>query len=167
MSAQAEEVVASAATLADMAAQLDALVARFVLENSTRSEFETYRKAHRHWVNRVERMLSGDEKIDSGTLGDHTGCALGQWYYGQGRRLYGSLSAFRDIETPHSEMHAAVKVAATAHGARNMVQARSALEDVRRSSAAVIRILDALEQAVAAAAATSAGSRPKRLGRVA
>jgi hypothetical protein len=32
MSAQAEEVVASAATLADMAAGLDALVARFVLE---------------------------------------------------------------------------------------------------------------------------------------
>ncbi|MEI7744657.1 MAG: hypothetical protein WCK58_13030, partial [Chloroflexota bacterium] len=32
MSAQAEEVVASAATLADMAAQLDTLVARFVLE---------------------------------------------------------------------------------------------------------------------------------------
>ena len=32
MSAQAQEVVASAATLADMAAQLDTLVARFKLE---------------------------------------------------------------------------------------------------------------------------------------
>jgi len=37
MSAQAEEVVASASTLADMASQLDALVARFVLENQSRT----------------------------------------------------------------------------------------------------------------------------------
>jgi hypothetical protein len=36
MSAQAEEVVASAATLADMAAQLDGLVARFVLQDQAR-----------------------------------------------------------------------------------------------------------------------------------
>jgi hypothetical protein len=36
MSAQAEEVVASASTLADMASQLDGLVARFVLENQDR-----------------------------------------------------------------------------------------------------------------------------------
>ncbi|MHB8960862.1 MAG: hypothetical protein ACYDAN_14720, partial [Candidatus Limnocylindrales bacterium] len=37
MSAQAEEVVASAATLADMASQLDALVARFKLEHHAAS----------------------------------------------------------------------------------------------------------------------------------
>jgi hypothetical protein len=35
MSAQAEEVVASAATLAEMAQQLDALVARFKLEQAS------------------------------------------------------------------------------------------------------------------------------------
>ncbi|MFN8631686.1 MAG: methyl-accepting chemotaxis protein [Chloroflexota bacterium] len=147
MSAQAEEVVASAATLADMASQLDALVARFVLESSGGSAFETYRKAHRNWVKRIERLLAGQEAIDLASLGDHTDCALGQWYDSTGKRQFGSTTAFRDIAAPHAAMHAAVKRAVAAHAAGDRAAERSAADEVRRSSAAVVNGLDALEQA--------------------
>jgi methyl-accepting chemotaxis protein len=147
MSAQAEEVVASATMLADMASQLDALVARFVLENSSRNEFETYRKAHRNWVARIDRLLAGTEVIDPASLGDHTSCALGQWYSSTGKRQYGTVKAFRDIDAPHAAMHGAVKRAALAHASRDKASERSAADEVRRSSAAVVSGLDALEQA--------------------
>jgi methyl-accepting chemotaxis protein len=148
MSAQAEEVVASAATLADMAAQLDALVARFVLESSasSRNELDTFRKAHRSWVGRIERMISGTERIDSATLGDHTSCALGKWYYGPSRRQYAGAAAFREIERPHADMHASVKRAVAECEAGNTAGAKSALAEIRRQSEAVVRGIDSLEQ---------------------
>ena len=166
MSAQAEEVVASAATLADMASQLDALVAKFVLEGqAVNNEFETYRKAHRNWVKRMDRMLSGAEKVEVSSLGDHTGCALGQWYYGVGRKRLGHVRAFVDLEAPHAAMHQAVRKAATAHAAGNTAVVRSAVDEVRRASADVIRQLDLVEQA--ATAAERGGARPPKLTRVA
>ncbi|MFN8629146.1 MAG: methyl-accepting chemotaxis protein [Chloroflexota bacterium] len=148
MSAQAEEVVASAATLADMAAQLDALVARFALEgaSSARGEYEAFRKAHRSWVTRIERMIGGTEHIDAATLGDHRTCALGKWFYGTGGRQHASQPGFGDIERPHAEMHAAVKRAVAAHDSGNKAAAQSALSEVRHSSEAVVRALDGLEQ---------------------
>jgi hypothetical protein len=54
MSAQAEEVVASASTLADMAAQLDGLVAKFKLEG------QTVRQAGRTPANLVQRRRQDD-----------------------------------------------------------------------------------------------------------
>jgi methyl-accepting chemotaxis protein len=39
---------------------------------------------------------------------DHLHCRLGKWYYqGIGKEMFGHLPAFRDLETPHQEVHAA------------------------------------------------------------
>ncbi len=39
---------------------------------------------------------------------DHHNCRLGKWYYeGDGRETFGSLDAFRQLEEPHGEVHAA------------------------------------------------------------
>ncbi|MEJ2394202.1 MAG: methyl-accepting chemotaxis protein [Candidatus Thiodiazotropha sp.] len=39
---------------------------------------------------------------------DHHNCRLGKWYYeGDGRETFGDLNAFRELEEPHGEVHAA------------------------------------------------------------
>jgi methyl-accepting chemotaxis protein len=148
MSAQAEEVVASASTLAEMAAGLDALVARFVLTTegaNAKKTIDVFRKAHRGWVAKLERMMSGHERLEPGKLGDHTQCALGQWYGGIGRKTFGSHPSFGQLEAPHAAMHAAVKRAVTAHNTGSSGAAAASVADVRRLSGEVIRHLDGLE----------------------
>jgi methyl-accepting chemotaxis protein len=164
MSAQADEVVASAAALAEMAQQLDALVARFRLDvDSAAADFAAFRKAHLGWVARAERMMAGTEVIDPSSLGDHTGCALGKWYYGTGRGQYSSDPAFGAIEAPHAAMHASVKKAALAKSLGKTAEAQAGVAEVKRHSAAVVQAIDALEANVKA----GAGRRPRQLGRAA
>ena len=149
MSAQAEEVVASAQSLASMAAQLDELVARFKLseQENLGEKIEVFRNAHRAWVGKMERMITGKERLSESDLGDHTNCALGRWYYGVGRQELGDRPAFAEIDAPHAAMHAAVKRAVAAQNGSNRNLADQAVGDVRRLSAEVVRALDALERA--------------------
>lgn len=48
------------------------------------------------------------EKADTGErVMDHTDCAFGRWYNGDGGRQFGNLPAWRAIDEPHRRVHAA------------------------------------------------------------
>ncbi len=39
-------------------------------------------------------------------LSTHTGCRLGKWYYdGEGKQKYSKLKGFKELETPHKNVH--------------------------------------------------------------
>jgi methyl-accepting chemotaxis protein len=159
MTAQAGEVVTSAELLADMAAQLDAAVAHFRLDDGA-PNFDAFRKAHLAWVTRMDRLLAGHEDIDEDALGDHSTCALGAWYEGSGRGQFGGNAQFVAIEPPHAALHVAVRMAVRAKHARNAGQLASSVDDVRRNSTKVLGALDALERSAAGGKAR----KPRKLG---
>lgn len=42
-------------------------------------------------------------------FGDHFSCRMGEWYYhGEGKTRFGSTTAYKQMETPHSNVHNAV-----------------------------------------------------------
>ena len=44
-------------------------------------------------------------QLSSGELHDHLKCRFGHWYYGYGRRRYGHLQEFINLEEIHIEVH--------------------------------------------------------------
>jgi len=47
-----------------------------------------------------------DSEEANAVLVDNHNCRFGGWYYqGDGREFYGNTMAYREIESPHSEVH--------------------------------------------------------------
>jgi methyl-accepting chemotaxis protein len=44
-------------------------------------------------------------------VGDHTTCALGKWYEGEGKENFGSCNAYKGVLEPHKQVHIAVNKA--------------------------------------------------------
>jgi methyl-accepting chemotaxis protein len=150
MSAQAEEVVASTESLAGLAANLEALVARFRIGSSDDDlavRFDAFRKAHIGWVGRLDRMIAGKETIAPSEAASSHDCALGKWYYSTGQAAFGTSNEFRSIEGPHSRFHEAVQAAVTANGRGDGATTAKAAAEARRRSVEVVAAIDALEAA--------------------
>jgi hypothetical protein len=152
MSAQAEEVVASAGSLAQMSLDLEALVARFNLESGRdlTDKFGAFRKAHVGWISRLERMLAGVETISASQAGASRDCALGKWFYGSGQLELGSNAQFRALEQPHIRFHNHCKTAVESHSRGQADSAAQAVSEASRESQLVVGALDALERTLAA-----------------
>ncbi|QOY54284.1 CZB domain-containing protein [Candidatus Sulfurimonas marisnigri] len=45
-----------------------------------------------------------DNKQNS-NLGDHTTCSMGKWYLDDGKKLFGNTDCFREMDTPHKNIH--------------------------------------------------------------
>jgi methyl-accepting chemotaxis protein len=167
LSAQAEEVVASAATLAEMADALDVLFSRFTLDASDTlaSKVETFKSAHLNWVDRLQAMLGGRERIRDVDVPAHTGCALGKWYYGPGKAQCGGYSSYRAVEAPHQRFHERLRAAVVQSTRGEAGAAESSARDATRLSGEVVSALDRLERECAGHAAQPA-SPPHRIGDV-
>ncbi len=66
---------------------------------------EKAKVAHNMWKLRLIKFLEGEQDIDPTEFVDHTQCYLGKWYYSVGREHCGHLQSFREIESPHIELH--------------------------------------------------------------
>ena len=75
----AAESQKAAQDLNELAAQLKATTVKYKLAKQTAStttnSIETFKKAHLNWVARVDRLLAGDETIQTSELTSHTTCA--------------------------------------------------------------------------------------------
>ena len=61
---------------------------------------------HVKWVQRVLHHVDGGElQMEGAELCDHQQCRFGHWYYGHGRKRYGRLQAFVDLEPIHEAVH--------------------------------------------------------------
>jgi len=65
----------------------------------------TLESVHRDWVARVLRAPSEGSSLRPPDL-DTRRCGFGRWHSGDGRRLFGHLTTFRDLEPLHNEVHA-------------------------------------------------------------
>lgn len=55
---------------------------------------------------RIYMGLFGLLDLAPSAIASHTACRLGQWYYeGEGRQSYSKLAGYRELESPHMEVH--------------------------------------------------------------
>jgi methyl-accepting chemotaxis protein len=78
-------------------------IGEYSIKSGTNTLLERVKADHRLWVKRLYRMYHGHEKISS--AGDHHSCRLGKWYYGDASKPLAHLDAFRQLETPHRQLH--------------------------------------------------------------
>lgn len=61
---------------------------------------------HIKWVRRILLYMDGAAlQLSPEELCDHHQCRFGHWYYGHGRRRYGQLQEFTDLEPIHVAVH--------------------------------------------------------------
>lgn len=149
MSAQVEEVAASARSLEEMAQNLKEIVRQFKLEQSARSdlldEIETFKTAHMKWAERVEKAASGGAVINLSEVPSHTECSLGRWYYGLGKREFGSRTEFNSIEADHLRFHELLREFAAN---RSNGHQAALVGEIKHLSQQVARKLDQLKAVV-------------------
>jgi methyl-accepting chemotaxis protein len=62
--------------------------------------------SHEIFVDNLEReAVSVTRRLHAADLPDHHHCSFGQWYYSLGQEQLGNLQEFKDIESPHAEVH--------------------------------------------------------------
>jgi len=104
---------------------------------------------HRRWV---ELLIQAIEQGDLGKLppdpGNHTQCRFGAWYLGPGRLSYGELPAYGSIDASHQLVHDLAHRAALHLHDGSVLEARSLVPELRRSSRELLQALEALQLAV-------------------
>lgn len=91
---------------------------------------------HARFLNTVASMAGTGKRV-----ADHTECAFGKWYNGDGGSQFGHLPAWRAIDVPHHRVHAS--------GAALVKEARAeAAEEVAEASLDLLRRFVALKEEI-------------------
>jgi len=121
-----------------------------VINQSTASSFiNTVKMDHIVWKLDIYKCIYGlsDKSIDD--FSDHTSCRLGKWYYqGEGSQRFSSLSAYRGLEKPHSEVHNSGILALKAAKDNNQKDTTAHLEKMEKASSDVIHQLTLLAKSM-------------------
>ncbi len=139
-SAQGSEASQSLHTLIDLASHMELIIAGSAL----RGFCELAKIDHLIYKFRVYQVIFGltDETVTD--FSDHTSCRLGKWYYeGEGRDCFSKLSGYREIESPHQQVHKTAHEAVEMWLSGNRVRALEALRSMEEAS---LRVIVGLEQ---------------------
>ncbi|MBF0212321.1 MAG: CZB domain-containing protein [Magnetococcales bacterium] len=79
--------------------------------NKLRGELLQREVDHLNWANKVSAFISNEKSSEIGVQLDHTQCAFGKWYYGEGRKHAEALipdlkPMLVALEEPHKNLHA-------------------------------------------------------------
>ena len=115
-------------------------------ENGAYSSFDVQsaKRAHLIWRTRIQKLVSGKERIDNSEVLSERDCSLGKWYFGDGQSEFVHDPVFTKLGTKHAEMHKALKETVLAWNAGRPADAKSNAENIYQLSAEVIDLLDQL-----------------------
>lgn len=114
-----------------------------------RFNFAHARRTHRQWKGTVSAYVAGmDVAFNKEVAYDHTKCALGKWFYGEGQQYY-HLQEMKDVEKYHAELHSCIKRIVEAHELSDIQTEEMEFKNLDRLSAIVIEKLTQAEEAVA------------------
>ena len=99
---------------------------------------------HLLWKKKMVDFELGRLQLDAKTMGDHTLCRLGTWYYTDGLRQFGAMPAFKAMEEPHRALHAAANAAVERRSANPRADISDLREQLNAASALVVEQLDVL-----------------------
>ena len=112
--------------------------------SSIRGFVELTKTDHMLYKFQIYQILMGVSDKNPEEFADHTSCRLGKWYYeGVGRECCSHISAFRNLEQPHKEVHDYGIEAITRHRKGENEKAIDALEKMERAS---LKVMENLEE---------------------
>jgi methyl-accepting chemotaxis protein len=139
----------ASATLLEAAGQVHRALAPFRFD-ARPFDATAIRAAHGQWRVKLSEMLAGKRKLQLGDLADHTQCAFGKWYLGEGTRRFGRFPTFRQIDPQHAAVHALAREIVELFQAGERRVAAERLNEFPALSAALFASLDELERIAAA-----------------
>jgi methyl-accepting chemotaxis protein len=149
MNAMAEQTAQYSSLGRDAAGDMELLITvsgemeELVQNNMLRSFIEVAKIDHLLFKFKVYEGVSGASKLIPQLASDPHQCRFGHWYYdGEGQALVGKHPAYREMETPHNEIHQAGTAALHAWQAGKKPQVLDALNRMEHTSAKMISILD-------------------------
>ncbi len=111
--------------------------------SSIRGFVELTKTDHMLYKFQIYQILMGLSDKTPEEFADHTTCRLGKWYYqGMGKQICSHLTAFRDLEQPHKEVHSRGIEAINHYQKGNMEKAIQALEKMELASLKVMEHLE-------------------------
>ena len=88
--------------------------------------------------------LFGLDDIQPNRVATHTACRLGKWYYeGEGKECFSKLPGYRDIESPHIDVH---EKGIAALEAKIQGEFSQMLREVESMELASVRVIDNLQK---------------------
>lgn len=117
---------------------------KVVAASALRSFCELAKLDHQIFKFEIYKVLLNLSHKSINDFAKHTECRLGKWYYqGEGHACFSQLPGYRDIESPHMEIHQAANNALTAHANSNMVDM---LREIGKMEDASQQVLSNLEK---------------------
>jgi len=123
----------------------------YVIAGSALTSFiEVAKIDHLVFKFRIYMGLFGLIQLTPNQVVDHSGCRLGKWYYeGEGRECFSKLDGYRELETPHINVHKHGIAALAAVQNSDMPAMLGYIEAMEKESFAVISCLDRMALAAA------------------
>ncbi|MBL4941846.1 MAG: CZB domain-containing protein [Colwellia sp.] len=121
-----------------------------VIANSTEDAFlQTVKMDHVVWKSEVYRVIFGMSDRSTEDFADHHNCRLGKWYFqGEGASKYASHSAFKQLDTPHAQVHTYGLSALKAMKNGDMARAVKDLAGMESASVDVVNLLTSLSHQI-------------------
>ncbi len=130
--------------LGDTAHAMEAVIARTAL----RSFVELAKVDHLLFKFEIYRVVMGISSKTESEFAAHTDCRLGKWYYqGEGHKCFSHVPGFREIESPHQQVHSHGMAAIRGYHQGQFEQALAALGQLEASSAKVQANLEQMADA--------------------
>jgi len=105
---------------------------------------------HIKWVRRILLYMDGAAlQLSPAELCDHHQCRFGHWYYGHGRRRYGQLQEFTDLEPIHIAVHQIGPEIVELREAGKLEQAREQVRELLALKDQILEKLSNLQHCVA------------------
>lgn len=101
------------------------------------------KKAHIHWLNRLTRMLEGQEAINVSEVASSTECELGRWILSEEQHL-ARHPEFETMRGIHALFHNTVKQTVESKLAGRIMEAGASYANVVEQSRSLTSVLDAL-----------------------
>lgn len=97
------------------------------------------------WIHRLMDLFDDKETmyVPEEFLADSS--RMGKWYYGEGRQLYGTLQAFRDLDQPHRKLHEMAPNVQEAIKKGDLQAAKQHLEEALRLHNEILALITRLE----------------------
>lgn len=119
---------------------------REFMERLTHLDLSGARGAHRQWPVRMRAFLDGETVLSSGEVVSHQRCALGRWFYGEGRYHYGDIPEMALLEHPHRELHRLMAELVRLHEQGRRAEAEACYALVERLSDRIVDLLETIER---------------------
>lgn len=123
--------------------QLSKHMTNTIASVALRSFVETAKMDHIVFKQEVYRVFLGASDKQAADFSSHTGCRLGKWYYeGDGKSCFSKLPGYRDVESPHKQVHEHGRSAVKAYRSGDL---KSAILELAAMENASMEVLHSLE----------------------